>query len=135
MCKDDPDNSIFKHTMRISDMVKGLKCTLWNEKTERHMKRMEELSSSSLTLDKEEEVIQNGSMWSSFNEIVDRMGKDLPISKHEMDSCTIMVAALLTFWSWHGRSFVNLPSLLYHPYLVCTRFSMPSLHPFTFLMF
>ena len=64
--------------------------------------RMEELRSSSLTLDKEEEVIQNESMWSSFNEIVDRMGKDLPISKHEMDSCTIMVAALLTFWSWHG---------------------------------
>ena len=34
-----------------------------------------------------------------------------------------------------GCGFVNLPSLLYHPYLVCTLFGMPSLHPFTFLMF
>ena len=31
-----------------------------------------------------------------------------------------------------GCGFVN---LLYHPYLVCTLFGMPSLHPFTFLMF
>ena len=28
-----------------------------------------------------------------------------------------------------------LPSLLYHPYPVCILFGMPSLHPFTFLMF
>ena len=34
-----------------------------------------------------------------------------------------------------GCGFVNLPSLLHHPYLVCTLFGMPSLHPFTFLMF
>ena len=34
-----------------------------------------------------------------------------------------------------GCGFVNLPSLLYHPYLVCTLFGMPSLHPFTFLIF
>ena len=31
---------------------------------------------------------------------MDRMGKDLQVSTHEMDSCTIMVAALLTFRSW-----------------------------------
>ena len=31
-----------------------------------------------------------------------------------------------------GCGFVNL--LLYHPYLVCTLFGMPSLHLFTFLM-
>ena len=35
----------------------------------------------------------------------------------------------------HGLGFVNLPSLLYHPYLVCILFGMPSLHLFTFLMF
>ena len=34
-----------------------------------------------------------------------------------------------------GCGFVNFPSLLYHSYLVCTLFGMPSLHPFTFLMF
>ena len=33
------------------------------------------------------------------------------------------------------EGFVNLPSLLYHPYLVCIPFGMPPLHPFTFLMF
>ena len=34
-----------------------------------------------------------------------------------------------------GLGFVNLPSLLYHSYLVCIPFGMPSLHLFTFLMF
>ena len=34
-----------------------------------------------------------------------------------------------------GCGFVNLPSLLYHPYLVCTLFGMSSPHSFTFLMF
>ena len=34
-----------------------------------------------------------------------------------------------------GWGFVNLPSLLYYPYLVRILFGMPSLHPFTFLMF
>ena len=33
------------------------------------------------------------------------------------------------------QGFVHLPSLLYHPYLVCILFGMPSLHHFTFLMF
>ena len=28
-----------------------------------------------------------------------------------------------------------IPSLLYHTYLVCILFGVPSLHPFTFLMF
>ena len=34
-----------------------------------------------------------------------------------------------------GWGFANLPSQLYHPYLVCILFGIPSLHPFTFLMF
>ena len=34
-----------------------------------------------------------------------------------------------------GWGFVKLPSLWYHPYLVCILFGMPSPHPFTFLMF
>ena len=34
-----------------------------------------------------------------------------------------------------GMWLCKLPSLLYHPYLVCTLFGMPSLHLFTFLMF
>ena len=100
LCKDDPDNSIFKRAMRISDTIKGWKCTLRKEKTKRRMKRMEDLSSSNLTLDEVDEVIQDKSMWKSFNDIVDRVGKDLPVSKREMDSCTIMVAAMLTFRSW-----------------------------------
>ena len=33
------------------------------------------------------------------------------------------------------EAFLNLHSLLYHPYLVCICFGMPSTHLFTFLMF
>ena len=63
-----------------------------------------DLSSSNLTLDEVDDVIQDKSMWKSFNDIVDRVGKDLPVSKREMDSCTIMVTAMLTFlsWQWPG---------------------------------
>ena len=100
LCKDDPNNTIFQRAMRMSDTIKGWKCTLRKEKTKRRMKRMEDLSSSHLTLDEVDEMIQNESMWRSFNDIVDRMGKDLQVSTQEMDSCTIMVAALLTFRSW-----------------------------------
>lgn len=77
LCKDDPESTIFKHAMRMSDTIKGWKCMLRKEKTKQCMKRMEELSSLRLTLDEVDEVIQNGSMWRSFNDIVDRMGKDL----------------------------------------------------------
>ena len=31
--------------------------------------------------------------------------------------------------------YVTVANKLYHPYLVCILFGMPSLHPFTFLMF
>ena len=86
--------------MRISDTIKGWKCTLRKEKTKRRMKRMEDLSSSNLTLD---EVIQDKSMWKSFNDIVDRMGKDLPVSKREMDSCTIMVLLCSPFGADSGQ--------------------------------
>ena len=34
-----------------------------------------------------------------------------------------------------GLGFVYLPSLLHHPYLVCTLFVMPSLHLSTFRFF
>ena len=70
LCKDDPENSIFKREMQMSDTIKGWKCTLHKEKTKRCMKRMEELhvSSSRLTLDEVDEVIQNESMWRSFND-------------------------------------------------------------------
>ena len=104
LCKDNPENSIFKRAMRMSDTIKGWKCMLRKEKTKRCMKRMEELSSSRLTLDEVDKVIQNESMWRSFNDIVDRMGNNLPVSKRKMDSCTIMITALLTFqsWQWPG---------------------------------
>ena len=45
-------------------------------------------------------IIQSEAMWRDFNEIVDKIGKELLTSKREMDSCTIMVVALLTFRSW-----------------------------------
>ena len=67
----------------MSDTIKGWKCTLRKEKTKRRMKRMEELSSSKLTLDEVDDVIQSEAMWKGFNEIADKM-----------------VAALLTFRSW-----------------------------------
>ena len=100
LCKDDPDNTIFKCAMLMSDTIKGWKCMLRKEKTKRRMKRMEELCSSKLSLDEVDDVIQSEAMWKDFNEIVDKMGKELPASKREMDTCTIMVAALLTFRSW-----------------------------------
>ena len=34
-----------------------------------------------------------------------------------------------------GWGIANLPSILYHPYLVCILIGMPSLHPLTFLVF
>ena len=47
--------------------------------------------------------------------IVDRIGKDLPVSKCEMDSCTIMVTALYTFrsWQWLG-AVANVTMSEYH---------------------
>ena len=107
LCKDDPDNAIFKRAMQMSDTIKG-----W--KTKRRMKRMEELSSSKLTLDEVDDVIQSEAMWRDFNEIVDKMGKELPASKCEMDSCTIMVAALLTFQSWQRPGTVANATLKEH---------------------
>ena len=61
---------------------------------------MEELSSSKLTLDEVDNVIQSEAMWKDFKKMVDQRGKELPASKCEMNTCTITVAALLTFWSW-----------------------------------
>ena len=86
--------------MHMSDTIKGWKCTFRKEKTKRQMKRMEELSSSKLTLDEVDNVIQSEAMWKDFNKMVDQRGKELPASKCEMNTCTITVAALLTFWSW-----------------------------------
>ena len=34
-----------------------------------------------------------------------------------------------------GKGIANSHSQLYHPYLACMLFGMPSIHPFTFLMF
>ena len=51
----------------------------------------EELSASHLTLD---DVIQCEVMWSDFTEVVDKLGKDLPVQKKEMDARTVMATAL-----------------------------------------
>ena len=56
------------------------------------------MSTSHLTLD---DVIQCEAMWIDFTEVVDKLhGKDLPVQKKEMDACTTMATALLTFRSW-----------------------------------
>lgn len=54
---------------------------------------MEELS----YIDEVDKFIQSKAAWQDFNQI-DK--KRMPVSKGEMDMCTIMVAALLTFQSW-----------------------------------
>ena len=100
MLKDDPSNRTFQQSTRISDSIKGWKTALRKEKTKRRMQRMEELSSSTLSLDEVDDVIQDKAMWRDFVDVSDKLGDNLPVSKREMNACTIMVATLLTFRSW-----------------------------------
>ena len=71
----------------------------------RRMKRLEELSSSSLTLDEVDEVNQNESMWRICGEVLMKLltgwGKELPVSKSEKDSCTIQIC------SWRQATNTN----------------------------
>ena len=67
-----------------------------------------------------------------------KQGRDDIIVKVNLQSLSLHLFTLqlqTNVKTMQGCGFVNLPSLLYHPYLVCTLFGMPSLHPFTFLMF
>ena len=64
------------------------------------MRRMEELSSSTLSLDEVDDVIQDEAMWRDFIDVSDKLGGELPVSTREMNACTIMMATLLTFHSW-----------------------------------
>ena len=64
------------------------------------MRRMEELSSSTLSLDEVDDVIQDEAMWRDFIDVSDKLGDELPVSTQEMNACTIMMATLLTFGSW-----------------------------------
>ena len=57
--KDDPESGTFQRAMRMSDTIKGWKGILRKVKTKRRMKQMEELSSSTLTLDDVDDVIQS----------------------------------------------------------------------------
>ena len=98
--KDDPESGTFQRAMRMSDTIKGWKGILRKVKTKRRMKRMEELSSSTLTLDDVDDVIQSEELWRDFVAVSNKLGDNLPVSKWEMDACTVMVAALLTFRSW-----------------------------------
>ena len=98
--KDDPESGTFQRAMRMSDTIKGWKGILRKVKTKRRMKRMEELSSSTLTLDDVDDVIQSEELWRDFVAASNKLGDNLPVSKWEMDACTVMVAALLTFRSW-----------------------------------
>ena len=60
--KDDPNNHQHQQATHISDSIKGWKAALWKEKTKRRMRRMEELSSSTLRLDEVDDVIQDEAM-------------------------------------------------------------------------
>ena len=64
------------------------------------MRRMEELSSSTLSLDEVDDVIQDEAMWRDFVDVSDKLGNELPISTREMNAYTIMMATLLTIRSW-----------------------------------
>ena len=61
---------------------------------------MRELSSSTLSLDEVDDVIQDEAMWRDFIDVSDKLGDKLPVSTREMNACTIMMATLLTFRSW-----------------------------------
>ena len=52
---------------------------------------------------------------------------------HYKDGITIQLQTNVK--TMQGWDFVNLPSLLYHPCLVCIPLGMASQHPFTFLIF
>ena len=64
------------------------------------MRRMEELSSSTLSLDEVDDVIQDEAMRRDFIDVSDKLGDELPVSTQEMNACTILMATLLTFRSW-----------------------------------
>ena len=70
------------------------------KKTKRRMRRIEELSSSTLSLDEVDDVIQDEAMWRDFIDVSDKLGDKLPVSTREMNACMIMMATLLTFRSW-----------------------------------
>ena len=44
------------------------------------MRRIEELSSSTLSLDEVDDVIQDEAMWRDFIDVSDKLGDELPIS-------------------------------------------------------
>ena len=64
------------------------------------MRRMEELSSSNLSLDEVDDVIQDEAIWRDIIDVSDKLGDELPASTREMNACTTMMATLLTFRSW-----------------------------------
>ena len=43
-----------------------------------------------------DDVIQCEAMWSDFSEVVEKVEKDLPVQRKEMDVCTITADALLS---------------------------------------
>ena len=110
LLKDNPNNALHTKSLRISETIKSWKATLRKQKTRKRIQRMEELSaeSESLSLDDVEAIIHCDAMWDEFTTIAENLGKGLPISDHELNRCTVMVATLLTFRSWQR------PGAAYH---------------------
>ena len=50
------------------------------------MRRMEELSSSTLSLDEVDDVIQDEAMWRDCIDVSDKLGDELPVSTREMNT-------------------------------------------------
>jgi hypothetical protein len=113
LLKDDPSNVLYAKAMKITETIKGWKATLRKQKTRKRIQRMEELSAEadSLSLEDVENIIHVDAMWSDFTSLADRLGKGLPVTDAELNSCTVMVATLITFRSWQR------PGAAYHPTL------------------
>ena len=69
-------------------------------RTKRRMRRLEKLSSSTLSLDDVDDVLQNEDVWSDFVDVSNKLCDELPVSTRKMNACMIMVATILTFCSW-----------------------------------
>ena len=99
LLKDDPTNEYHIKASRISDSLQGWKATLRKQKTKKRVQRMEDLSSSSLSLDEVDQVLKCQEMWEEYTKVAHQHGGG-QVSSSTLDLCTTIIATLLTFRSW-----------------------------------
>ena len=102
LLKDVPGNALHTKALQMTETIKGWKATLRKQKTGKRIQRMEEVTSEAESLLLEEvENIRCEPRWGKFTTTAERLGKRLAVSESELNRCTIMIATVLTFRSWH----------------------------------